>query len=256
MAFDFTKYRDAGALHWREMTSRSVFVFNAYQQARYQIALDALGNLSGKTIVDLGAGDGAFTSLLARCAAKVIAVDNEPKGVELARSVFKKEGLAAEFVIGSVEDIPLPTACADAVVSCDVIEHIDHYEQHIAEAARILKPGGVLVVTTPYRISEHPSPFHTREFFPGELKAFAAPYFTDISLRETHHMFWFALYSYRPKLFRGIHIGRIFVNILTLWFGVNPFLKDSSTRKKRDYYTQITLKAIKPGTLEPCASSS
>lgn len=245
MAFAFTKYRDAEDLHWREMKSRSIRVYNAHQQARYEVALAALGDIRGKTVVDLGAGDGALTSLLVRRGAHVTAVDNEAKGLEFAQRNFRTEGLSARFVLGNVEAVPLPDACCDAVVSCDVIEHLDHADRHVAETARILRPGGVCVITTPYRISEKPSPFHTKEFFPGELLALAAPHFREATVRETHHMFWFALYSYRPKLLRRIQVGRLFVNILALWFGINPFLRDSSRREKRDYFTQLTLRAIR-----------
>ena len=245
MAYEFTKYKDTGALHWKEMKSRSVFVFNAHQDARYRVALEALGDLTGKTVVDLGAGDGALTSLLARKAGRVIAVDNEAKGLELAQKIFEEEKLQAEFVLGRVEKVPLADAMCDAVVSCDVIEHLDDYAAHVAEIARILKPGGIAVVTTPYRICETPAPFHTHEFFPSELRDLAVPHFTSVVVHETHHMFWNAFYNYRPRTLRGIHLGRILVNIMTLWLGVNPFLKDSSTRKKRDYYTQLTMRAVK-----------
>ena len=245
MAYLFSKYRDSGALHWREMTSRSLIRFNAHQDARYRIALDALGDINGKTVVDLGAGDGALTSLMVRAGARVIAIDNEEKGVELAREIFAKEGLQAEFIVGSVEEIPLPDNSVDAVMSCDVIEHLDHYDRHVAEAARILKPGGILVVTTPYRICETPAPFHTHEFYPTELAALAEPYFAEVTVRETHHMFWNAFFNYRPKTLRRIHLGRIFINMMTLWLGINPFLGDGSNRKKRDYYTQLTMRAVK-----------
>ena len=245
MAFAFTKYQTAGSLHWREMTSKSLLTFNAHQQARYLVALEALGDIRGKTVVDLGAGDGALTSLIAARGARVIAVDNEAKGLALAKENFERLGLSAEFVLGSVEDIPLADGCADAVVSCDVIEHLDLREKHVQEAARLLKKGGIAVITTPYRICEMPAPFHTHEFFPSELKALATPYFGEVFVRETHHLFWFAFFNYRPKVLRGFHLGRAFINMMTLWFGCNPFLRDASNRKKRDYFTQLSMRAVK-----------
>lgn len=232
-------------MHWREMTSRSLAVFNAHQQARYDLILESIGDIAGKSVCDLGSGDGALSSLLAKNGAILTAVDNEPAGLKLAESIFNEEGISATFVLGSVEQIPLPDSAFDIVVSCDVIEHLDHYDKHVAEAARILRPGGVFAVTTPYRICETPAPFHTHEFYPSELVALAKPHFKEVTLRETHHMFWNSVYNYHPKLFRRLPIGKYLVNIMTLWFGINPFMKDSSDRKKRDYYTHLVMRCVK-----------
>ena len=245
MAFVFSKYRDSGPLHWREMTSRSLMTFNAHQQARYDLALGALGNIRDKKVVDLGSGDGSFTSMLVRTGANVTGIDNEPIGIALSKELFAKHHLSADFINGSVEKMPLPDHFADAVVSCDVIEHLDDPARHVAEAFRILKPGGVLVITTPYRICETPAPFHIHEFYPSELKALAEPFASHVEIWETHHMFWNAFFNYRPKILRRFHLGRVFINMMTLWLGCNPFLEDADNRKKRDYYTQITLKAVK-----------
>lgn len=245
MAYEFTKYKDTGALHWREMTSRSLMVFNAHQQARYEVALRALGDIKGKKVCDLGCGDGALTSLLVRRGAIVTGVDNEPKGIELAKATFEKEKLPCTFVCGSVEKVPLPDQSFDAVISCDVIEHLDLRGEHVAEAARILKPGGIAVITTPYRICETPAPFHTHEFYPSELAGLAKPHFREVAVQETHHMFWNAFFNYRPRMLRGFHLGRVFINMMTLWFGSNPFLRDSTNRKKREYFTQLTMRCVK-----------
>ncbi len=232
-------------MHWREMTSRSLLTFNAHQQARYEWVLRSIGDIHGKTVVDLGAGDGALTSLLVRAGGTVIAIDNEPEGIALGKEIFAQKHLEAQWLLGSVEEAPLPDACADIVVSCDVIEHLDKRAEHVREAARILKPGGIFVCTTPYRICETPAPFHVHEFYPSELIALAEPCFSEVSVRETHHMFWNALYCYRPTLLRRFNIGHLFVNIMTLWFRCNPFLTDSTHRRKRDYYTHLVLRAVK-----------
>ncbi len=249
MAFFFSKYTQGGAYHWHQLYTRSIFLFNAHQSACYEMALRALGDINGKRIADIGGGDGAFTSLLARRGAHVTAVDNEPSGIAMARSMFSQAGLSAEFILGDAQQIPLPDNAFDAVVSSEVIEHLDHPERHMAEMRRILKPGGTLVVTTPYRLGELLPPFHVHEFYPSELRKLAVDaQFADVSIVESHRVLWYAFYQYRFRSLRKRPIGKYLINIMTLWFRCNPFLADDSQREKRDYFSQITLRAVKQFT--------
>ena len=57
---EFGKYKAKGACHWKE-TQRSIFKFNAYQEARFKWVLRSLGDVKGKTVLDVGCGDGALT---------------------------------------------------------------------------------------------------------------------------------------------------------------------------------------------------
>lgn len=244
MQTDFKKYKEKGDVHWQEAFSRSPFKFNAYLNARYKIVLNFLGDIKGKNVVDIGAGDCALTSLIAEKEAKVIAVDNSKEGLEYGKDNFEKKKLKGEFLITDVYNIPLADASADVVVSSDVIEHLDNPEKLLKEVSRILKTGGQIIISTPYRISEKPSdPYHTHEFYPGELKLLMEKYFTNIKIKESHHIFWFSLYNFKCPITRK-PIFKYFINALTLWFGYNPFLRDDSMRRKRDYYTQITLSAF------------
>jgi len=244
MAFAFTRYQDQGAVHWAQMETRSLYRFNAFQDACYKRALREAGDIGGKAVVDIGAGDGAFSSLLARSGALLTVVDNQEEGLKIAQSMFTQKGLQAMFVKGDAGHIPLPDASADVVTCIEIIEHLDDPEAFIREVKRILKPGGVLVLTTPYRLGEiFMSHFHVHEFYPTELQKLVEPYFVDVHVIESHHVFWFAFYGYRFKTFRRMQLGRYFVNMMTLWFGINPFLRDASKREKRDYFTQLTLVA-------------
>lgn len=243
MAVPFTKYRGGIPFHWQETSYRSILSFNAFADAQYRVALDALGDVQGKTVVDIGAGDGALTARIVQKGARVIAIDNDREGLDLARNLFHEKGLHAEFVYGDAEEIPLPNSCADAVMASEVIEHLDHPQRFLQEAARILRPGGTLVVTTPYRLTEHPPQFHVHEFYPEELKALVELLFTSVTVRETHNLFWYTLSTYRFRTLRKLQVGKWIVNIMALWFGCNPFLRDSRDRNKWEYYGQITLSA-------------
>lgn len=98
-------------------------------------------------IADLGAGEGAFTQLLARRAEKVIAIDNSEKMVEVATELAARNGIAnIEFRVGDLEAPPIADASVDLAFLSQSLHHALHPDRAIAAAARILKPGGRIVV--------------------------------------------------------------------------------------------------------------
>jgi SAM-dependent methyltransferase len=76
---------------------------------------------------------------------------------------------------GNLAALPLPDASVDVVVNFQVIEHLWNQPQFIAECARVLRPAGLLMISTPNRITFSPgrdtpvNPFHTRELNAAEL---------------------------------------------------------------------------------------
>ena len=98
-------------------------------------------------IADLGAGEGAFSQLLARRAKSVIAVDNSQKMVEYGAELARKHGvLNLEYRHGDLEAVPIPDQTIDLAFFSQALHHAPHPERAVAEASRILKPGGRIVV--------------------------------------------------------------------------------------------------------------
>jgi len=98
-------------------------------------------------IADLGAGEGAFALLLAQRAKKVIAVDTSAKMIEVAREQALRHGLAnVEYRLGDMEDLPIDTASVDLVFFSQSLHHALHPDRAVTEAARILVPGGRIVI--------------------------------------------------------------------------------------------------------------
>ena len=99
------------------------------------------------TIVDLGAGEGTLSQLLARRARKVIAVDNSPKMVEFGSNLARKHGFRnLEYRLGDLEDPPIPNASVDLVVLSQALHHAIKPARAIAAGHRILKRNGRIVV--------------------------------------------------------------------------------------------------------------
>jgi SAM-dependent methyltransferase len=98
-------------------------------------------------IADLGAGEGAFSLLLAQRAKQVIAVDTSARMVEVGRQQAKRQGVKnVEYRLGDMEEVPIQDASVDLVFFSQSLHHALHPERAVAEAWRILKPGGRIAV--------------------------------------------------------------------------------------------------------------
>jgi SAM-dependent methyltransferase len=107
--------------------------------------INALPDVDGKDVVELGCGTAYFGAWLAKRGARVTGVDVTPAQLETARRMQEEFGLPFELIEASAEDVPLPDESFDLAVSeygasiwCDP-------QRWIAEAARLLRPGGRLV---------------------------------------------------------------------------------------------------------------
>ena len=98
-------------------------------------------------IADLGAGEGAFALLLAERAKKVIAVDSSQKMIEVGREQALRHGVKnIDFRLGDMEELPIRDAKVDLVFFSQSLHHALHPERAVAEASRILRPGGRIVI--------------------------------------------------------------------------------------------------------------
>jgi SAM-dependent methyltransferase len=108
----------------------------------------ALGDVAGLDVVELGCGTAYFSAWLARAGARPVGVDLTPAQLETARRCQEQSGVTFPLVEASAEAVPLPDGSFDLAVSeygasvwCDP-------ERWVAEAARLLRPGGRLVFLT------------------------------------------------------------------------------------------------------------
>jgi ArsR family transcriptional regulator len=98
-------------------------------------------------IADLGAGEGTLSLMLAQRAEKVIAVDSSEKMVDYTAGLVERNAVAnLECRLGDLEDLPLTDAEVDLALLHQSLHHALHPDRAIAEAWRILRPGGRIVV--------------------------------------------------------------------------------------------------------------
>jgi ubiquinone/menaquinone biosynthesis C-methylase UbiE len=111
------------------------------------IAEAMLKLLPPMVIADLGAGEGTISQLMAQRAKKVIAIDNSGKMVEFGAELAKKHGIGnLEYRLGDLEDVPIRSGTVDLAFLSQALHHAVHPERAIAEAWRIVKPGGRIAI--------------------------------------------------------------------------------------------------------------
>jgi SAM-dependent methyltransferase len=143
-----------------------------YWFRRHEIAYRyALPHVTGRRVLEVGCGEGYGTALLASAAAAVIGVDYDALTTAHAAVTYPR----ARFVRGNLAALPVPTASVDVVATLQVIEHVWNHPEFVRQCRRVLRPGGLLLVTTPNRLTFSPgldqpvNPFHTKEFSAAEL---------------------------------------------------------------------------------------
>jgi ArsR family transcriptional regulator len=136
------EYFNAHAAEWDEM--RSLHVAESEVEAAIRATLGAapIGRL-----VDIGTGTGRMIELFGEAARSVIGIDRSPEMLRLARAKLARAGLErAELRQGDFHVLPLPGACVDTVIIHQVLHYAQQPETAVAEAARLLAPGGRLLV--------------------------------------------------------------------------------------------------------------
>lgn len=162
----------------------------SYWFRRHEVAYLALAPyVRDAAVLEAGCGEGYGADLLAREAARVLALDYDAPTVAHVRSRYPD----VDVVRGDLQRLPIADARLDAVVSLQVIEHLWDQPGFLRECARVLRPDGALLVSTPNRLTFSPgretplNPFHTRELSPGELRELLEAYFSVARLLGVHH---------------------------------------------------------------------
>lgn len=125
----------------------------------------------GRDVLEAGCGEGYGADLIADVARSVIGLDYDESAVAHVRARYPR----VDMRHGNLAELPLDDSSVDVVVNFQVIEHLWDQGQFVAECRRVLRPGGLLLMSTPNRITFTPgsdtpvNPFHTRELNAAEL---------------------------------------------------------------------------------------
>ncbi|KRG79496.1 hypothetical protein ABB30_00720 [Stenotrophomonas ginsengisoli] len=145
-----------------------------------------LSMVQGKDVLDVASGEGYGSAMLASRARSVCGVDISQEAVDHAASRYAALSNLT-YMQGSAAAIPLPDDCVDVVVSFETIEHLMEQEEMMAEIRRVLRPDGVLVMSSPNkevysdRAGYH-NDFHVKELYQAEFLSLIGRHFPAFRL--------------------------------------------------------------------------
>lgn len=145
-------FHDAKAADWEQLYQRPSF------QLRRKVIMGLLQPhlRDGERWLDAGCGSGYFARELANAGADVIGVDAAMGMVEesMARATSEPHAARMSFQqVETIERLPFADASFDGVLCSSVIEYVHDYAQALRELGRVLRPGGVLLVTVPNKVA-------------------------------------------------------------------------------------------------------
>jgi ubiquinone/menaquinone biosynthesis C-methylase UbiE/glycosyltransferase involved in cell wall biosynthesis len=149
---------------------------------RYLLAREYADN---KDVLDIACGEGFGSAILGETARSVVGVDIAPEAVKHAATRYRSQNI--KFRQGSCAQIPLANDTIDLVVSFETIEHHDEHKAMMAEIKRVLRPQGVLIISSPDKkeysvLPNYHNPFHVRELFKEEFEDLIRAYFKNLAL--------------------------------------------------------------------------
>lgn len=166
-------------IYTTEITSEEITSDNPIHQRLFKAYVVAEDYVHGD-VLEVGCGEGRGIDLLIKKARTFTAVDKIGPVIDRLQEKYK----TGKFISMNIPPLSgLADNTYDVVVSFQVIEHIEDDELFLREIHRVMKPGGIALLTTPNRrLSLTRNPWHIREYLPEELALLGKNIFDDVEV--------------------------------------------------------------------------
>lgn len=227
-----------------------------------EYAFHLLGNVVGKTVLDLGCGSGECIPALAARGANVVGVDLSPELIALAQERLRSQEVdTASLRVGSAYDTGLSAASVDVAFCMSLLHHLE-IPRAMAEIQRVLRPDGYAIVKEPIRLSrvynrvrsffpehddiseyEHPLTrdelsMVTRNFAPSDVRFFRLPFVPLVKRRPA----WRA----SALLLRKVPALNPLATVIVMKLGTKIHLDtDAESREVAEHHHRIPAKSGK-----------
>lgn len=168
-------------------------------KARAKNIVRGLDLKDGDTILDIGCGNGYYLYLLKSLGLRLtlVGVDNDENALRSARQVLGNERI--KIVKGDANKLPFKNEIFDKVLISEVIEHVDDEKRVLSEIFRVLKPKGIMVLTTcniDYPLFWDPINWLLQRFLGTHIKS----------------GFWAGIWNQHIRLYKMDHLKKILIN--------------------------------------------
>jgi SAM-dependent methyltransferase len=133
-------------------------------------------------VLDIGCGAGYGGDLLAKDGQRVLSIDYDSAVARAAARCYQRRGLSFACMDGM--RLGVRSASVDLACAFQVIEHFTEPERFLGELARVLRPSGLAILSTPNALTHRGprNPFHVHEFTPEELRTLLGHHFAFVVL--------------------------------------------------------------------------